>query len=586
MAIAIALGEVALQIFLLLLTFQGWGYALAAGRLIPAPRGRFVWIVHLTAGLSAFTLFLLALLYAQVPLRYSAWLALLVGLMGWGLRWKMPSRCRAPRWFRDDSLAAALFLIVFLLQSVPILKLGPGTYYGIGKIDQLNYTVLCQFLIENSIDHPAVPSQTEPWQQLTVPTRQERLGVFMSLGYPAVLLHCDTHRLFGTVATFFLALLSASAFITLRRFSVSTLLAWAGAFWLGLTHAITLNSPTAYLSSQSVLFVAPLLVGLLWHNRQNPEALRLLPALLLAYTLCSYSELFPFIALVVLLQFLLLAKGRKLRFGKLTAITLVITTVLSLPYLPRLLDFLHRQLGNAFKIPASMNPKWGHWQGWSELFVADIQSARFPWINELMMWLAIGLIPVTLFGLFSSTKFRNRYLILLAVGTSCWPLLLLVTVPFRAYIFFKLCLTFLPVFLILIVVGFQQLGRFSARRSPVLRMGVVAYLALMIGSSLLSSLIVWRTVIGMAGQLPCNAPAALATYNYVREHPEETYYLTTPDRYLACWIAYHARHSKVYTRQEVIFPNWLTSEENLQPPPPPPYTILDGEQPPRPIPPL
>lgn len=583
MALGMALGEVAAQVIVTLLTFSGWGYLLAALRLIPSPQGRFAGAIRVTAGLSAFTLFLLALTYANIPLRYSSWLALAVAATGWLARWRWPERCRTKSGLRDDYFAGALFLSIFLIQCIPVIRLGPCTYYGLGKIDQLNYIVVTQYLIEHPLTDIASPNPTEPWQQpaLAVLNGNERLGQNMSLGYPAVILLSDPYRAYATISNLYLALLAVSCFVCLRCLRISTPFAWIGGFWIGIAHWMTLNTHVAYFSSLCVLFVAPMLVGLLWRYRRHPQSLRLYPALLLSYTLCTYPELTPFIAVVIGLLFLGLSSGRKWLFLRLAGITFALVVILSAPYLPHLHHFLQAQLSQACKIDPFIPENRGTWTGWRELFFADFNSNRLPWLNDFLSLVAMALIPIGLSGLFPLTKERNRYLTLLTLSISFWILLLLFISPFRSYIFFKLCITFLPLFIVLILVSFQRFWKITPRHWWSLRLVIGGSLAFLFGFSLLSTAYCYLTLIRLEGKMPCNAPAALQTYNYVRSHPEETYYLTDADRYRACWIAYHARHSKVYIQQEVLYPHWIFSNDNLQPPPPLPCTVIDGENPPR-----
>lgn len=579
MALATALGEVALQLFLLLLTFHGWGVVLASVRLFPGRDIRFPHLLRTIFGLCGFTIFLLITTYANIPLKYSAWAALAVAVTGWGINlreWRhgqsQPSRGK-----REERLGFTVFAVIFLLQGLPLFWAGPEHYMAMGHIDHYLYTNVSQFLVENPIRLDPAAGWENPWLQTSYTFLNQRLGQDMPIGYLAVILHCDTIRTFGVVSIFYVALLSIAVFGCLRQLQLPPFLAWMFAVWLGLANGITYSSTTSFLSNSSVLFVLPTLVLLLWSRRHHLPSLRFAPALLLSYAFCSYTELFTWIGLTFLILWLTLANWHNARTWRALGASALVSLILVSPYLPRVL--IH--FGELYRFTVGTVPAWqeimsnqsGTWRGWRQLFFATLNSRSVPWINLLTLSAAVSFLAIIPWALWIQRNDRSRYLAPLAILIAFWPILLLALPTFKHYAFFKITTTFLPLFFVLLAYGWMRLE--SSLGSW--RMASRVVLTGLVLGSLLSSALTWKTMIQLNGSLLQNTPTMQAISAYVREHPEKTYYLTDTNELRAGWIAYKARHSRVRLAPQTRLV-WGFPADPQAKPPAPPYVVLDGER--------
>ncbi|PAW76223.1 MAG: hypothetical protein B9S32_15965 [Verrucomicrobia bacterium Tous-C9LFEB] len=572
MAIAIALGEVALQFFLLLLTFLGWGEVLASWHWTPDRRRRFHHLERTLLGLCGFTIFLLIAIYLNIPLKYSAWAALAVAVVGLGMGLGGSHR----KWTAEEGLGLSVFTLVFLLQGLPLFYAGPGNYFASGHIDHYLYVNTGQFLVEKPIGLSPSAGRDEPWLQEPYTFLRERLGQDMPIGYLAVLLRVDTARAFGVVSIFFIAFLSLTVFACLRQLNLSRPIAWTFAVWLGVSNGITYSSTTSFLANSAVLFVLPSLTFLLWSRRHDLYSLRLAPALLLSYAFMTYTELFPWIAMGFLVMWLTLANWRDLRLWRLLGVNALVSLLFVGLFVPRMI-FAVSQI---YRYTFNIIPQWqefmsnqsGTWRGWRQLFFATIDSRSFPWINALTLTLAISFSLLILWSLWIHRQTKSRYLTAIAGLIAFWPLLLLAMPTFKHYIFFKIVTTFLPLFFILLACAWARLDlSVNVWRLP--RWIILAGCVL---ASLLSSALVWKNMIQRNDSLPQNTSTMRAIYDEVRQHPEKTYYVTDADPFRTGWIAYYARRSRVVLAPGVTI-TWGFPADPHAKPPMPPYTVLNGE---------
>lgn len=581
---ASAVAEVALQAFLVLLTCRGFGEILATGQLLPAARGRFEHVWRTGAGLAGSTLFLLAGVYAGVPIRISGWVVLAMSLVGIGLMW-WRHRTDAPlprRFVCEERWAGVVFLVVLLCQSLPVLNIGPAHYFGMGKPDHLQYTVCSQFLAEESIHSLESPPADKPWFITARRVINDRLGQNIPVAYVAAILHSHALRVFGTLMAFYLACLAASVFSCLRTLNVSMPFAVMGGLLAGLAHWITYSANCAFLSNASILFILPLLGGAVWHYRQAPAALRLLPALLLAYAFCCYTELTPFLYLSFLLWWAGLLWPHYRRTWQPLLITALAILLLCTPYLSRAILFLIQQVNHGAHLTYDWHygfaVKSGTWSGWKELFFANLQGRRTAFLNPVLLVISLALMTAAFWGCLNGSRLKRRYLLLLILGSGSYLVLLRAMPDFRIYAFFKLSVTYLPVFIIAIVYGLQTLCPVSGRnrlwRTRLMQAGLAVIVLLALGSSALG----WRQIVLDNGTRSYDSPTLWAIYEYTARHPEKTYYLTDRNHYRASWLMYFSRHAKVSLAYAA--PHGLVDDElppsNL-PPPAAPYITLDGE---------
>lgn len=572
MTFALSIVEAGFHALLLLLTFRGWGEVLAALHWLPERERRFHHLVRTLLGLCGFTIFLLFVLYLQIPLKYSAWAALAVAITGLGMILTGTRRT----WTAEESLGLSVFAFVFLLQGLPLFFAGPGHYFASGHIDHFIYINISQFLVENPIGLSPTAGRNAPWLQLPYTFLRERLGPEMPLGYLASLLRVETARVFGAVSVFFVAFLSLTVFACLRGLNLSRPVAWLFAVWLGVANGITYSSTTSFLANSAVLFVLPSLTLLLWNHRHDLSGLRLAPALLLSYAFLTYTELFPWIAMGFLVLWLTLAKGRDIRLWRMLGVNALASLLMVSLFVPRMIFAISEVYRYTFKVVPSwleiVSHQSGTWRGWRQLFFATIDSRSFPWINSLTLALALSFLALISWALWIQRRSKSRYLAPLALLIAFWPLLLLAMPEFKPYIFFKIVTTFLPLFFVLLAYAWSKLDL----ALPTWRLPLRLILIGVVLISLLSSALAWRNMIQGNDSLPQNTPTMRAIYDEVRQHPEKTYYVTDANPFRTGWIAYYARHSRVVLAPEVTI-IWGFPADPQAKPPTPPYTVLNGE---------
>lgn len=578
MGLATAFGEVALQASLLLLTSRGWGEVLAALRVIPSSHGRFTHALRTLLGLCGFTLFLITTTYATIPLKYSAWVVLAVALVGlWVgmVSWKKTTPA-SPRQAREERYGFSVLALVFLLQGIPLFWIGPGNYEAFGHIDLYDYINIAQFLIEKPITLDRTAGLSEPWLQTALNLRDQRIGQVLPISYLSAILQIDTDRTYGTVSILYLALLSLAVFICLRQLQIPLAFAWSFSLWAGLTHGITYSSSTSFLSNSSILFVLPLLATLLWRHRYHLPDLQLTSGLLLAYAFISYTELFPWIAMAFLAMWLSLANWHSRldwRSLEVTLLAFLVLVILYVPYAVRAeLDIYRSAIKTTADWHELMSNDSGTWKGWRQVFFATISSRSLPWMNGLALGFAVSFLALIPWALSIHRSAKSRYLSVIAIVIAFWPLLLLALPVFKPYPFFKIVMTFLPLFFVLLAYAWTRLARSVNTWEPALRLALSGLILL----SVISSAFFWKSLIQLSGTQSGNTPAMGVIYEAVRQHPEKTYYLTDANELRAGWIAYKARHSQVRLAPQTRLV-WGFPADPQAKPPAPPYVVLDGE---------
>ena len=580
--------EVLIQAATVILTLWGWGEILGRIGWLPLQKGRFQVMMRLTAGLAALTLFLLALYSFEIPVKYSAWLVLGIAVTGLGMMAGKFMKALKNKHIvcREFAWTGIVFIFVLLCQASPVIYIGPDSYHGIQRQDQMSYAIWSQYCVDEPMDVRETPSQTKPWLHLAAQLMTNaRLGQNMLTSYVSTVLGVDTYRIFGTLSAFYIAFMAASVFGCLRCIRLPRILAAAGALWSGLANGITYSSTNAFFANSSILFVLPSIVALLLSCRKNLNGVCVCYALLLAYTASCYICMSPLVLFIFVALFVVIGGAAYERCFRQISLIAALTLIFFAPSLSKVVSTVRLEANLGFANEQAwekmLSNDSGTWKGLRELFFADITSSTFPQINAVALVLSFVFITVILAGIHFSRGYHRIIMFALTASTLLFPVVLLLIPPFKHYVFFKVCTTLLPLLIILITCGFHTTAIQSGTRPGNCRQRLwmaSAIVLVMMTLSFISSALSWKTVIALAGKMENNSPTALALYDYVRHHAGETYYLTDSNAFRATWLAYHARHSNVYLRHELLYDGCSEARPPQcgGPPPQPPYIILDG----------
>lgn len=164
------------QVFLLLAAAAGYGgwLWLLAGR--PRLWRRQAWLWLGLGGLAAHVLSLQALVYAGLPLRFTAWLAVVLGAAGLVPLVRAWRAQTGGKRARGDAAWYAVILAIGLAGQAPgLLSVGPGRYFGQGHYDQANYVVTAEFLAREKFVTTANELGYRPWMLRALEAKEQRI---------------------------------------------------------------------------------------------------------------------------------------------------------------------------------------------------------------------------------------------------------------------------------------------------------------------------------------------------------------------------------------------------------------------------
>ena len=551
-----------LQLALLLVTAWGWGFWLSKIRK-PAPSSGWKgqdWFFFGLGGFAACILVLHALVYCNLPLKWSAWIALLVaaaGVLG-SLLTRPPRPGRWHRYRRRDATAASVvFATIFALQGASLFHAGPENYYGNAHADQFNYVALAEFLVEKPFRTSLGDVGLQPWLAKPVALKSTRLGQSVANGYLGVVSRSDAKGAYGTLSIFMVAVAALSVFILARALFIPRVLATIIGLWWGVLPAITKMHLDGFFSQTCVLCIFPAMAALFFVRRGRIEQASLvLLTLYLGYLLCTYTEVYVLGLGLLGSLFLLAARpGTSWAFRGLAAGVVVAgSLLLTGGYLWHFFHYAVLQYGTAAdpRALADIVPMSGTWTGWAQIFTGyaplpDAGLARWsvPTCGGLAL-IAGG-------AFLGRGRTRGRWLVAMIAPPIGVLAILFCAAVFRKYPFSKLLDTFTTFWLVLFAVGLLRLGALLTRRRLVARMlagtvaGVFALLALR------GSWPQWRAVCEDQGVLAAvDSAQARLCYAAARHEPAAEFLILEPHNILCGWLAYAARRSHVYVAGDLL----------------------------------
>ena len=560
--------EIALQLLLLSISSLGWGFWLhkfSGGK----PLKYFTDCLLLgISGFCASILLLQDLVYFGLRLQWTSWGAFFFGLLGFvGI-------LRRARLLKSINRSLIIWLTlgtsVFIYQAAGLIANGPSNYYGNAHEDQINYVNLSQFLIEKPYQTTLDSVGLHPWLIKGIDTKSERIGECIENGYLAVISGVDAKTAYGVSSIVFVSLLSLAVGAVLVDLGCPAILSAIGAIWCGILPSITKTHLDGFFSQTAILFVAPTLLLAAIAAKRTPRLATLSAALCLAFVLSAYTELYIIdVALFALLSLALVEISLRRR-ASLFLISLAFSIVALAPYVRHdAWAWVIHQYSTAAdpNALADLFPNSGTWNGWAEVFFLTGSPSLLAQQRASLLGMLL-LIP--LIAGFQSKNTARTALLLATLAVPLSALAFLISKPaFPKYPFQKLLITFAPLFVILITLGFARLKIFfhklysnifsrqifrsrtvsPAPASAIVYSSIAAF-------TVLSVLGTWgfeKRVINNADILwAVNAPTARNMYKEIAAHSERRYIIKVGHNIVADWLCYAGRHADVYYDSDKI----------------------------------
>jgi hypothetical protein len=587
----------ALQLCVLAATSIGFGELLR--RLAPdaVRNSAFARLASAIAGFCLNEVLLQNLVYLDLPVRYGAWIsfamaAICLAYAGLG-RFRSSARATdrvfgeavsaSPRRNSDLTVASALLFLVAFYHLIPAIHAGPENYYGRGHIDQVNYVLLGQFLLDVPFSASVDQIGAHPWLLKAIDLKAQRIGQSIPNAYLAAITLSDVKTTYAATQSFYLGMAAMATYMLGRAFRVSRPLASLAALFAGFAPALTNLALDGFLSQASILFLAPLIAAHLRQFRAWPSSFLLL-APSLAFGLTSYPEFFPVVALwhVALLaaNCVSLPRASRRTFAVGTGV-LLLSLFLVPAYLGPAADFARRQYGVAAaqNVLALLRPDAGTLLGWARIFFG-YPTAERPGeaIAAPILVLLIAISATIAANAFFSKQPARRVAIAAMAGM---PIAMLIALSAKAdfpkYAFGKIAETFVPIWVVLVALGL-------ARSSALIRGGVLDWRwptltskprangarwtrmragAKYLGAKYLVTLPLVACMLlalgGSTGQFNAifkrreileivDSDSARAVYRRLDGLHGATVWIWEPHNIASAWLAYHARDDLVYLK--------------------------------------
>ena len=213
------------------------------GRSWPGERA---WLEAPFLGIAAITLILQNLVYLDQPIRYTAPLIWVGGLVGW---FWMYRRKQIGAVFA--TLPRALFgaaLAVYLLQGLGLLIVGASFYMGRAWGDQYNYTALAQFLTDERFSMSMSQVGQRPYLATAISFKLDRIGQSVLHSFFATSSLQEAKTLFESTILLSVALLVLAVYALGRRYGMQKGYALATGAAAGLLPGIAMVHLESFLS--------------------------------------------------------------------------------------------------------------------------------------------------------------------------------------------------------------------------------------------------------------------------------------------------------------------------------------------------
>jgi hypothetical protein len=498
-------------------------------------------------GLFLSVLILQNLVYLGVPVRFSAWLVLgLAILQFYRFRRELGGWLRNLRTNADIKALGTVALLAAIFHSVVPIEQGLDRYYGKAGLDYYNYTLLAQYLRDQSYNTDPTQFGLRPSALFTTKYRHERIGQSIVQAEISVFSRTNAQSAFAATIIVSLTALAISSYALLRDMEVPLFTAVAGAFLPTIFQAITRLSIDAYLSQTATLFVFVFLTHVLLRQNLNARGFTVFFSLGLAFLTSAYSELMPFGCFALILG-TIFARQDSLRTKRLTLLCATLLVALINPfYISDLIRFLALQYHSAvtYKTMNNLIPGVLSLRGWSEALFGAVPSTIAPLTEICAMAFVLLAIP----GLIFLKKFQR-----LAFGSVLLPfiamaLYLATKAPLPVYPLTKLIFSFLP---LISVLAFAAIAKFTLpRKERLTTLSRAALLLLMIAVTARGSIQEYQKTWNDNDLIESpfiRNPNFLDVCQQLEGIKNKKVLLFETNRMLFFWLCYHARNNNVFS---------------------------------------
>lgn len=554
------------QVGLLLITFAGLG-GLTLRLLVP--RGAVVterdaWLASVS-GVTLGWLALQNLVYFNVPVSRTAWLLLATACFGLS-RWGSVSFSKQGlKALRRMSVAA---LLVTFVQGAALAYHGPRDYYGFAHTDQVSYVKLAEFVAHTPFQTP-LGSDTPVWMVKAQDLKVMRIGQSVAHAYLAVVSLTDAKQAYGAMSVLFVVLLAVAAMMMARSLGLGVTLASATGAWVGVLPAVTLMHLDGFFSQTSVMFVIPSLVVAAFVIRHRPALGLVAMTALTGWVLSAYTEVFPIIFACAALVGLAVTGLRPLWRMPLVLSAPVLAVLLVPAYSLNALRFVAMQYGVASHAGGMLDglvPWSGSLYGWAEHFV--LVPDRLVQARGVATLAGLVLLLLVLVGVVVQTLEKRAVLVAVGAPVAGALAALLARPSFPGYPFAKISVMGLPLAAYLIVRGLHslvgevpaQVGRMGRRPAASARRVVrsrrtatMVLVALLVCASLPGTVAKQLAVVRNTDILEVvNTPGTRKLFSELEDSPGRAFVLRERHPILNAWLAYHARHARLFSAVEVV----------------------------------
>ena len=572
-----------LQSFELILLSIGLGYwfSLLAGKTKNNLSDR---LICLICGFSLSVIILQNLVYCNIRLLFAGPLVMSFALVGLFFEIKK-SVLRLKTFilhigYRKKPLAKALIilgalLIVYVVESLPVISKGVNDYYGNAHQDQVNYVQIAEFFIEKPFYTSYADIGLHPWMVKGVDFKNQRLGASIANGSLAVLSGVDAKQAYGALITFYILLAGLGVYVLARILGLGNYASIFSALWASLLPIITRIHLDGFLSQVAVGFVIPALIYNALSIKRHPRFSLVSLVTLLSYLLVTYTEIYPIAVLLVACVGSVSLFPRNTRRILDLAISIMVSLILVPRYLFYVFTWVIEQYATISSGPNKnldgLFPNSGTLLGWAELFL-PVQIGH--WSNTLNWWVLLSLFILGLIIVSLVSQSKRRFFTTLSIFIV--PLvvlgLLYIRKPFSPYPFAKLLAIFSPMFVVLAVLGLTQLLRYL--RAFIIQKRVTRFdwltldVSVAVGVSpfiilaLIGSITYIQSVLANELNLmEVDSVGARRAYHFIESHPNSVFVVNEQNPIVCAWICYHGRNSDIYLDSKQIGDRLINSDK-------------------------
>lgn len=505
-------------------------------------------------GISVIILMAQNLVYLDIPLKYSAWITLLI-FVCLGVVYIIKNKGFKIQFHLGYSKTLIFLLFcVTGIHALGYLIVGAEKYVGYGWIDQFNYTVISQFLVDYPF-HTSMDQINQPSLVRAIMGKDDRIGQSIFQGFISVLTNNNSKTVYGAVSLISAHLMVFSIWITGKRMNLSKgntiVLVLVSTCMPGLA-LIHLTDFFSHALVLPFLYIWPFLVNKLLVERNIKTTLFV--SIIFSAANSIYTEFTPLFLGILLLGVIWqqLSKGFDLKGITYAFLTIPIAILSNIGYfhgtkvvlsrvdLPNILSHIYPY---AYKVEGIMR-LW--------LF-----TNPFKFDDKIGLVVTLTFLVLTIIGISGLVMqfFVTRTNISLSLLVMVFlPVIVLAQQEPHPYQFYKILSTICPLF----IFGIIYLGDFIIRKNEDIRNRFLptAYnsgIALILVSTLLSTLLLsYETSKKPNFLVHTQNEESVKLFEKLEKNTKKNYLIVSDHHYVSAWLTYHARNSNVWVMPTLI----------------------------------